>query len=236
MAKQAVDAEYLSDVWMRIDSIFSEQNIAKYKVAEKCGFNRKTLINHSNMSITYFARLCEELNVSADFFLFGLEKDKEKTNVATYLPDKCYGNVSVQEVMKSVRKGTILYKENSFLINNVCGISTQKELITLADDFGLLGREDVREIIENCNNYLEGQKKIMGVYERAYINMSEKEYETYKFINSFINKYGYPPSYREIAIGVGCSLSTVACRVEKLIGMGKIGKKPNCPRSISVVG
>ena len=67
-----IDSEYLSDVWMRINSVISEQKVQKYKLAKKCGFDRKILSSHTNMSLTYFARLCEELNVSADFFLFGL--------------------------------------------------------------------------------------------------------------------------------------------------------------------
>lgn len=132
MSRTAVDTEYLSDVWTRINSVITEQEVQKYKLAKKCGFDRKILSSHTNITLTYFARLCEELNVSADFFLFGLEKDKEKTNVAT---DKSY----------------------------------KKDLMTLADDFGLLHREDVQEIIENCKTYEEGHKKIMKVYEEVYM-------------------------------------------------------------------
>lgn len=132
MARAAVDAEYLSDVWTRINGVFSEQKVSKKGIAKKCGFDRKILSSHINITLTYFARLCEELNISADFFLFGLEKDKEKTNVAT---DKCY----------------------------------KKELMTLADDFGLLQREDVQGIIESCKSYEEGHQKIMRVYEVAYL-------------------------------------------------------------------
>lgn len=29
MSKSALDTEFLSDVWMRIDSVFSEQKVAK---------------------------------------------------------------------------------------------------------------------------------------------------------------------------------------------------------------
>lgn len=136
MARAMVDAEYLSDVWTRINSVFSEQKVAKYKVAKKCGFDRKTLIARRNLSITYFARLCEELNVSADFFLFGLEKDKEKTNAATYIPDKCYKDMPTQkEIIKEAKK---LMVKHNISVNNMLGISAQKELMTLADDFGLL--------------------------------------------------------------------------------------------------
>lgn len=163
MARAMVDAEYLSDVWTRINSVFSEQKVAKYKVAKKCGFDRKTLIARRNLSITYFARLCEELNVSADFFLFGLEKDKEKTNAATYIPDKCYKDMPTQkEIIKEAKK---LMRKHNISVNNLLGISAQKELMTLADDFGLLHREDVVEIIETCRNYAEAQQKIIRVYE-----------------------------------------------------------------------
>lgn len=169
MARAAVDTEYLSDVWTRINSVLSEQKVAKNEIAKKCGFERKILSMYTNISITYFARLCEELNVSADFFLFGLEKDKERTSKATYSPDKCYKDMPTQrEIMKETKK-MMEYKGNDISINNVCGISVQKELMTLADDFGLLDRQDVQEIIENCKNYDEGQQGIMRVYEAVYL-------------------------------------------------------------------
>ena len=170
MPRAAVDTEYLSDVWTRIESVLSEQKVAKYKVAEKCGFERKTLINRSNINLTYFARLCEVLNVSADFFLFGLEKDKEKTCVAAYSPDKDYKDMPAQkEIIKEAKK-LMSYHGNNISVNNKCGISAQKELMTLANDFGLLHREDVVEIIENCRDYTEGQQKIMQVYDMVYMN------------------------------------------------------------------
>ena len=163
MARAMVDAEYLSDVWTRINSVFSEQKVSKKGIAKQCGFDRKILSANTNICITYFARLCEELNVSADFFLFGLEKEKEKTNVATYIPDKCYKDMLTQkEIIKEAKKHNIS-------VNNLLGISAQKELMTLADDFGLLHREDVVEIIETCRNYAEAQQKIIRVYEEVYL-------------------------------------------------------------------
>lgn len=45
----------------------------------------------------------------------------------------------------------------------------KKELKKLADDFGLLRRKEVQEIIENCRSYTEGQQKIMRVYEAVYM-------------------------------------------------------------------
>lgn len=167
MSRLTADTEYLSDVWTRINSVFAEQKVAKCKVAKKCGFDRKTLIARRNISITYFARLCEELNVSADFFLFGVEKDKEKTNAATYIPDKCYKDMPTQkEIIKEAKK---LMVKHNISVNNMLGISAQKELMTLADDFGLLHREDIRKIIETCKNYEAGHKEIMQIYEEVYM-------------------------------------------------------------------
>ena len=43
----------------------------------------------------------------------------------------------------------------------------KKDLETLADDFGLLQRNDVQEIIQNCKTYAEGQRKIKRVYTKV---------------------------------------------------------------------
>ncbi len=45
----------------------------------------------------------------------------------------------------------------------------RKDLKTLANDFGILQREDVQEIINTCKNYAEGQMKIMRVYTAVYM-------------------------------------------------------------------
>lgn len=46
----------------------------------------------------------------------------------------------------------------------------KRELKVLADDFLLLDREEVQEIIASCNNYREGQQAILRVYERVYMS------------------------------------------------------------------
>lgn len=46
----------------------------------------------------------------------------------------------------------------------------RKELKTLADDFGLLHMEKVRDIIENCKSYIEGQQGILRVYTDTYLS------------------------------------------------------------------
>ena len=45
----------------------------------------------------------------------------------------------------------------------------KKDLKILADDFRLLHRKEVQEIIANCNSYAEGQQKIMRVYTAVYM-------------------------------------------------------------------
>ncbi len=46
----------------------------------------------------------------------------------------------------------------------------KRELKVLADDFGLLDREEVQEIIASCSNYKEGQQAILRVFERVYMS------------------------------------------------------------------
>lgn len=50
-------------------------------------------------------------------------------------------------------------------------ISSQdkKDLRILADDFGLLYRQDVQDIIKSCKSYSEGQQKILRVYSTVYL-------------------------------------------------------------------
>ena len=45
----------------------------------------------------------------------------------------------------------------------------RKDLQVLADDFRLLHRKDVQDIIQNCRSYAEGQQKIMRVYTAVYL-------------------------------------------------------------------
>lgn len=45
----------------------------------------------------------------------------------------------------------------------------RKELRVLADDFGLLHKKEVQDIIETCANYAEGYQKIMRVYTALYM-------------------------------------------------------------------
>lgn len=45
----------------------------------------------------------------------------------------------------------------------------RKELQVLADDFGLLSRKDIQDIIQNCRSYSDGQQKILRVYSAVYL-------------------------------------------------------------------
>lgn len=46
----------------------------------------------------------------------------------------------------------------------------KKDLKILADDFCILNRADVQEIINTCKSYAEGQQKIMRVYTTVYLS------------------------------------------------------------------
>lgn len=71
--KDAVD-----EIWERIEEEISRQKISKKEVARRCGFDRKNLFGRRNMRIMYFAKLCEVLNISADYLLFGNDWETEE--------------------------------------------------------------------------------------------------------------------------------------------------------------
>lgn len=54
-------------------------------------------------------------------------------------------------------------------VKKVMSKQDKKDLKILADDFKLLHREDVQEIIGTCKSYAEGQRKIMGIYTAVYM-------------------------------------------------------------------
>ena len=69
------DITLLDGFWDRVDEEMHRQNKSKRMVAERCRFERKTLYrpkqNNRYIRVVYFARLCVELNVRADYLLFG---------------------------------------------------------------------------------------------------------------------------------------------------------------------
>lgn len=69
---------WINGFWDRLDDELKKQKRSKSDLARKCGFSRKNLIQneyHDNLSLPYFVRICAELNVSADYLLFG-KKEK----------------------------------------------------------------------------------------------------------------------------------------------------------------
>lgn len=79
-----------------------------------------------------------------------------------------YGNISKKQFikLKGMPTSTFYKYENNLKVINK---QEKKELKTLADDFGLLHRKEVQDIIENCKSYAEGQQKIMRVYTAVYL-------------------------------------------------------------------
>lgn len=58
---------WINGLWDRIDDEIYKQHKTKAQVAKSCRFDRRTLYGEYNMSLPYFARLCAELGVSADY-------------------------------------------------------------------------------------------------------------------------------------------------------------------------
>ena len=63
----------------------------------------------------------------------------------------------------------------------------------------------------------------------------DKTLQTYEYLVSYIEKYGYPPSIREICINVGFdSTSSVVYQLKKLEKLGKITRSNNKNRAIEL--
>ena len=65
---------WINGLWDRIDDEIYRQHKTKKDIAERCGFERRNLCGYDNPSLPNFALLCKELNVSADYLLFGKKK------------------------------------------------------------------------------------------------------------------------------------------------------------------
>ena len=76
--KNAADILNLNGFWDRVDDEIRQQNKTKHEVAEKCGFEANALIEHRNMPISYLKQLCEVLNISADYLLYGNDWELEE--------------------------------------------------------------------------------------------------------------------------------------------------------------
>lgn len=68
----------LDGFWDRLDEEIRKQHMSKKLLAERCGFERKTLYNPKRngryIRLVYFTRICSALRVSADYLLFGKKK------------------------------------------------------------------------------------------------------------------------------------------------------------------
>lgn len=65
---------WINGLWDRINDEIYRQNKTKKDVAKRCGFERRIMFGYNNLAIPNFALLCKELNVSADYLLFGKKK------------------------------------------------------------------------------------------------------------------------------------------------------------------
>ena len=65
---------WVNGLWDRINDEIYRQNKTKMDIAERCGFEKRNLCGYDNPSLPIFASLCKELNMSADYILFGKKK------------------------------------------------------------------------------------------------------------------------------------------------------------------
>ena len=68
------DRTWMRHMWYRINDTIREQKKTKKDIAIRCGFDRKCLIGENNIAVEKLYKICKELNVSADYLLFGTEK------------------------------------------------------------------------------------------------------------------------------------------------------------------
>ncbi len=72
--------------------------------------------------------------------------------------------------------------------------------------------------------------------EQKSIRPTKKQKELLTFIEEFIAKHGYSPSYREIMAGLNYnSVATVSLHVNNLIKRGHVRKRDHSARSLEVV-
>lgn len=72
--------------------------------------------------------------------------------------------------------------------------------------------------------------------DKQSIRPTKKQQETLVFIEEFIKKHGYSPSYREIMRGCNyTSVATVALHVNSLIARGHLQKRGHSARSLEVI-
>lgn len=69
------------------------------------------------------------------------------------------------------------------------------------------------------------------------IELTGKTAQVLVFIGKYIDEKGYPPTTREICVGVNLkSTSSVAAHLKKLEKLGFIKRKAECPRAITIIG
>lgn len=72
--------------------------------------------------------------------------------------------------------------------------------------------------------------------EQKSVRPTKKQKELLTFIEEFITKHGYSPSYREIMSGLNYnSVATVSLHVNNLIKRGHLRKRDHSARSLEVV-
>ncbi|HVS78681.1 MAG TPA: hypothetical protein VHD84_00095 [Candidatus Saccharimonadales bacterium] len=75
-----------------------------------------------------------------------------------------------------------------------------------------------------------------GLQPKSTVRPTKKQKELLTFIEDFIARNGYSPSYREIMSGTGhTSVATVSLHINNLIKRGHLAKRDRSARSLEVV-
>lgn len=91
--------------------------------------------------------------------------------------------------------------------------------------YGVVEQDDTGEVAE-----------VRAAAYQTTVRPTKKQQELLQFIQAFIDKHGYSPSYREIMNGCQyTSVATVALHVGNLIKRGHIRKRDRSARSLEVV-
>lgn len=80
------------------------------------------------------------------------------------------------------------------------------------------------------------EPKEEGLQTKTTVRPTKRQKELLAFIEDFIARHGYSPSYREIMAGTGhTSVATVSLHVTNLIKRGHLAKRDRSARSLEVV-
>lgn len=65
-------------------------------------------------------------------------------------------------------------------------------------------------------------------------DLSSRQQEILKYITTYTNQHGFPPTIREIGVGIGISKSPVAWHLIRLSDAGYVRRRRRTPRGLKL--